>query len=298
MAVLRRALGTLPLASRLASAGLCVYRQLFQPSYSVWQRLGHTLAEDPVVALPEFHGSFAIGARSHIFYRILRTGVYEPALAACALQQLVRGKDAIDVGANVGFFSVLLARHIGAGRVLSIEPTPQALARLRRNLALNGIPAEKVIIYEGVVSKKPGKASLTTIEDKEEYSTIGQLAHLSVADLPRAVREVDCATLDELVLKHDLVPSFVKIDAEGAEEWVIEGARETLAKHRPVVLLEVSRDLLRRNGCDPAQLERMLRDLGYTFRDPRTGKALASVGAIEETLLVPRSGTPGVDAPD
>lgn len=280
---------SLPAVGRLASLGLPLYRRVFQPSYGFWSRLGDLLTDDPVVSLPAFQGFFAVGARSHVFYRILKSGAYEPGLAACALRHLAPDQDAIDVGANVGFFTVLMAKHVGSGRVLSIEPTPQALSRLRGNIVRNGIPKEKVVIYEGVVSDKLGKVTLTSVEGKEEYATIGQLSHLSVTGLPRVTQEVDSVTLDELVRKHGLKPGFIKIDAEGAEQWVVEGAREMLRAHRPVVLLEVSLELQRRNGCDPAQLSSLLRDLGYAFTDPHTGRGLTSVCAMEEVLLLPES---------
>lgn len=280
------------MAQTLARFGLPLYRRLFQPTYGICQRLGKMLAEDPVVALSEFEGIFAIGPRSHLLFRVLRTGAYEPRLAECVLRYLAADRDAIDVGANVGFYTVLMAQHVPGGRVLAVEPAQEAVRRLRRNLVLNKIPDSRAIVHEGAVSKTGGKVRLRTVEGNEEYSTIGELSHLSVAGAPQTTCEVDCATLDELVRRYGLNPGFIKIDAEGAEQWVIEGARETLGVCRPVVLLEVSGDLMKRNGCDPARLSQMLRDWGYGFRDPRTLAVVRSLGSLEEALLLPEGGTP------
>ncbi len=230
-------------------------------------RLSAMLVEDPVVKLAEFDGIFALSPRSHIFRRIATEGHYEPILTAKCREWLDRDRDVIDVGANVGFHTIMLAKLLRRGRLLALEPTKNALSRLRRNIEMNGVGG-KVTVFEGVASNAAGEVEIKTLEGLEEYSTLGAMEHPSVRQQDYKVQHVAAKTVDQLVAEHGLDVGFMKVDVEGAEHLVFGGAKETLARCRPVVLSEVSDTLLRKNGSSSAEVVRIFEELGYHVVDP------------------------------
>ena len=247
------------------------------------------LAEDPVLRVPSFEGTFAMDPRSHVFKSILPVGDYEPALARFCLQHLDPERDALDVGANVGLYTVLMARHLRPGRrVLAVEPTANALRRLHANLARNGVGGERAEVFEGVVSDREGTLTLHTIEGREEYSTIGEMSHPYTEGVAYASVEVPATTLDALVAARGLDPGFMKVDVEGAEAAVFGGATAVLSGPRPVVLSELSDHMLRQNGSSAAAIVQLFERHDYRVIDPMRPDRPAGQKRFGDILCVPR----------
>ena len=177
-------------------------------------------------------------------------------------------RDAVDIGANIGFYAVLFAKRLDGRRVLAVEPTRNALARLRRNIALNAVES-KTIVFEGVASNQSGWLEIKTISGLEEYSSLGAMDHPSIAGVAFVTERVEARTLDELVADHGLDCGFVKADVEGVEHTVFEGGQRTLAQQRPVVLSELSDYLLRKNGSSSLEVVRFFEALDYVVVDPQ-----------------------------
>jgi len=251
------------------------------------ENLQRSLAEDPVVHLTEFQGTFVLDRRSHLFARVASEGAYEPELAAICVARLDPNRDAIDVGANAGFYTNLMARQLRAGgRVLAIEPTPNALARLRSNIKRNGIDAQ-TLVFEGIASDRECTRSLHTVVGKEEYSSVGSLAHPSIVNERSETRDVQSTTIDALVQRHGLDPGFIKIDVEGAEHEVLRGAEATLRTHRPIVLSELSARLLAHNGTSASDVIEYMQRLGYRVTDPLNPDGRLAVRDYGDMLCVP-----------
>jgi FkbM family methyltransferase len=158
---------------------------------------------------------------------------------------------AIDIGANMGEFAFLMARH--AERVVAFEPNRDLWPALRRLLG-NGVRLESAAL-----SSAPGNASFRYLEDNTGVATVETRNPLSMIGNHAEIRTrtVELRTLDSFDL--DRV-SFIKIDVEGHEEAVIEGAIETLRRNRPSLLIE-SED--RHNKGAPGRLAARLAVLGY-----------------------------------
>jgi FkbM family methyltransferase len=195
-----------------------------------------------VIDVPELGGAFEMDCRSHILRRLLVEGSYEPDVAAAVKQWIDPARDAIDVGANVGFFAVLMSRLVAPNRVLAVEPTPGAFVHLSRNIGRNS--CENVILFQGVAASRPGQFAINIIEGMEEYSTIAKMVHPSIAGMEPIETHVVGETIDNLVERYGLRPGFLKIDTEGAEHEVLAGCARTLQTHRPVVLCEAWADAL------------------------------------------------------
>lgn len=230
-------------------------------------RLRSVLAADAVVRLDAFDGTFAVGTGSDLFERIALDGHYEPELAGVCRAHLDLGRDAIDVGANVGFYTVLMARALPDRRVLAIEPTPAALGRLKSNLERNGV-SDRTVIFEGAAAAAAGRLPISVVDGREEYASLGALVHASVIGAANTTLDIAATTLDALVAEHELAPGFIKIDVEGAEMSVLQGAAETLRVHRPVVLAELTAPLLEAQGTSAEAVLGLFREAGYSVSDP------------------------------
>ena len=109
---------------------------------------------------------------------------------------------------------------------------------------------------------------MKTIAGREEFSSAGEMAHPSIAGQHFTIERVEARTLDQLVAEHGLAPGIVKVDVEGFEHHVFEGARDTLARHRPVVVSELSDYLLRKNGSSARAIVQQFESRGYRVFDP------------------------------
>jgi FkbM family methyltransferase len=229
-----------------------------------------------IIRMPDFDGSFEIDSRSHVLRRILAVGEYEPEVVNLIKRKLDAKRDAIDVGANAGLFTVLLSSLVlPSSRVLAIEPTPGALRYLRSNLERNA-RSQNVIVFEGVASSSPGEVTLKVISGKEEFSSIGNLVHPSVRDQSYDQINVASETIDRLVDKYSLKPGFIKVDTEGAEYDVLLGCEQTMLTHRPVILCESwDDDLLTQSGGIPGAVANIFKSRGYVISQPIDGEILA-----------------------
>lgn len=279
-----------PAARAVLAPALAVRRAFLHARQRVWQkqldRLRTVLASDPVVRLDAFEGEFALSPMSDLFSRIVIDGEYEPDLARICLAHLDPARDALDIGTNVGFFTVLMARHLPGRRVLAVEPTPAALSRLAVNLRHNGV-TDSVVTFEGAVADCPGRRQMSVIDGREEYASLGPLVHTATAGAARRTIDVAVTTVDDLVREHGLTPGFMKVDVEGAELSVFEGAVETLRTHRPVILSELSPTLLEAQGATAGRVVDLLRGLGYALSDPTHPGASIGQRADGDLLAVP-----------
>ncbi|MEM9065469.1 MAG: FkbM family methyltransferase [Planctomycetota bacterium] len=243
---------------------------------------------DPVMRVDEFGGEFVIDRRSDLFRRLCLDGVYEPGLVGMIRAHLPADRDMIDVGANIGFYSVLFAKHLGEGRrVLAVEPTSNALGRLRANLDRNGV-VDRVDIFEGVASSEVGEIEIRTIPGREEYSSVGELEHPSIGDSEFVTERVNSRPLDQLVEERGLNPGFIKIDVEGVEHLVLAGAEHVLREHRPVVLSELSDRLLRKNGSSGPEVVAVFERNGYTVFDADNPKTKPGHRPLGDVVAFPK----------
>jgi FkbM family methyltransferase len=226
------------------------------------------MQEDPILKVNEFDGIFCFDARSHLFERLVVHRYYEPELAHLCSSYVNPNKDVIDVGANIGLFSIMLAKKIDIShKVFAIEPTKNAASRLSRNIEMNHL-THKINVFQGVASNQSGTVEIKTIVGKEEYSSIGGISHPSVDNEQFVIEKVDSKTIDELVSINSINPGLIKVDVEGCEHFVFGGANETLKTKRPIIVSEMSNFLLNRNGSSSQEVIDLIKKHGYDIFDP------------------------------
>jgi len=166
----------------------------------------------------------------------VQQGIGEPAVQQAMQQHLSTGMTFYDLGANIGFFSLLAARIVGpTGHVVSFEADPEIAARLRENLAYNEFAHAKV------EQKAVWSESTTVSFARVDFNTSPDrgLGHVSSGDegVPQTI-SVQAISLDQFVLLHP-APDFIKCDVEGAEVAVFQGAGRLLREKRPTLLVEM-----------------------------------------------------------
>ena len=251
------------------------------------ENISDILAEDPIVYVDEFQGFFEIGVHSDLFKRIIAYKRYDPKIAQYCLKYLNKDRDAIDIGANIGFYTILFAKNLNRRRVLSIEPTTNALQKLYKNIVLNRVE-KNVIVYEGVASSYIGKAEIKIVEGKEEYSSIGEMKHPSIFGSAYISKNVNCTTVDDLTKQYSLDPGFLKIDVEGAEHLVLGGCKELLEFHRPIIISEISERLLKQNGSSSKDLINFILQCDYNIVDPIDPKIPPGFKDSGDLLCIPK----------
>lgn len=173
------------------------------------------------------------------------------------LRYLRPGDAFIDVGANIGFYSLLASSANAGAPVLAIEPHPVASGRLRENARLNSF--RKIHVREAAAGEKGGTAMLTTdLVDQNRIRTAEGGSGHSIT--------VPVVTVDGELADLGIEPAsvaMVKVDAEGFEANVLSGARRLLdAEPGPVWMVELT-GLGTRYGSDDAAVHAIFRECGY-----------------------------------
>ena len=176
------------------------------------------------------------------------------------LAQATRG-DILDVGANVGVYSMLLARWAGpAHRVYAFEPAPRTVQLLRDHIALNGLTAQVMPVAQAV-SDECGEATFYAHELSGESSlNAGYAGRVKEAE---AVR-VPVTTVDKFCQEHSIAPKLIKIDVEGYDLHALRGALGTLTQHQPALVVEMHPMHWAEVGVTAQEIAQFIQALPYT----------------------------------
>jgi FkbM family methyltransferase len=218
----------------------------------------------------------------------LRDGSYEQAEIDAWLQVIQPGDHVVDVGANIGVFTVLSAQRVGtAGVVTAFEPEPGNIARLRSNISANGL--ENVEVREACVGDTDGSVTL--------YVQDGQSGSHSVVRPDGATPlTVDVVRLDSAISTRPV--SALKIDVEGFEAAVLRGASGIIRTDRPAILLEYNggaemqtfvNELITTGGYSDCMLISRRRQVAISPQDLPSLENLAGLGNL--LLRAPRNTT-------
>lgn len=168
---------------------------------------------------------------------LLLDGFWEIWLTLFCARNVKRGMTAVDIGANFGYYSVLLGELVGAkGELIAVEPNPHAADFLRRSVELNGLLGRTRIERSALGNAASGEASLYVPHSEPKNALIVAENFIPLAQDGSVIR-VPVTTLDQLTASCSRV-DFIKIDAEGAEEFIFDGMGETIARHKPMIVVE------------------------------------------------------------
>jgi len=253
------------------------------------RRMYHWLARRAFPAAPEparfrwHRDRWGHRFRVHPYYLIDRNivafGGHEPELLAFLAGAVRPGSVCVDAGANLGAVSLMLARCAGpTGRVHAFEPVPAVRARLAEHVGANGF-ADVVRIHDEALADETGTATFHVAAEAETNQGLGSLLHESRPGAMTAL-EVRTIRLDEFVEREGIERlDWIKMDVQGAEPLLLEGARRSLERFRPSLVLEVAPRDLSAIGWTSRALLAELERAGYRLYEldrSRHGRPIAA----------------------
>jgi FkbM family methyltransferase len=206
--------------------------------------------------LPDFKLALHRHPDRHISPQLWKYRIWDPSVTSCMLSMIRTGQNVVDVGAHIGYFTIIMSLLVGqGGRVFAFEPEPGNLRLLRKNLNLNAI--DNVTVESKAVSDRAERAGLHMSGDNTGD-------HRLYASLPgRKVCVVETVALDDYFQSLGRPVHFVKIDAQGLEPKILAGMASLIARNRQrlIILMEFSPGLLKCAGHDVADFLHRLESL-------------------------------------
>lgn len=218
--------------------------------------------------------------------------------------EITEGGTAVDVGANVGYHTLHLARAVGKnGKVFSFEPGPDSVKFINKNLAANNF--HNVTVVAKAVGDHSGKADLflgsnpggnQIFDARKMISELPNPSEYNLAMLKDREKNkdheqsisVDLVSLDDFFKDYDKPIDFVKIDVEGVEDVVLAGMENVLHKNPGIkILFEFTPAFYELRGVSPRKLLEALSGSGFVFYDmhnPKNRKRAIKSASIEHLL--------------
>lgn len=186
-------------------------------------------------------------------------GVYERYESELFRSKIKPGMTIIDIGANLGYYTAIASRLAGEqGSVLAFEPEPNFFKLLSRNISRNDL--KNVINFELAIAEKTGLTNLYLSNDNKGHNSI-----INSEELKNSV-QVKTTTLDDFLASHKITKvDMIKMDIEGAEILALEGMKNTLMKHLPLLFLEFSPNSIIKINRNPIDLLSTLQEIGYSI---------------------------------
>ena len=196
-------------------------------------------------------------------------GMIEEDVTTFLLTHVRPGMTFIDVGANLGYFTLLAAHLVQpSGSVHAFEPAQQTFALLQRNThgKLNITVHRKALWSTRTIMALYDYGPQFSVLNSVRQHRLIQEAQIRL----NQAYDVECLPLDEYCAEFHLVPDFIKIDAESAEPHILRGSAHTIARHKPIISLEVWDDESRNSRDDIT----FLLDHGYAVFEYQAGKII------------------------
>jgi len=209
---------------------------------------------------------------------ILNFGAYEQTNSDMIFRLIKPGFQILDVGANIGWYALNIAKVTGAAHIWAFEPVPETFVALQANIELNQF--DNIIAYNLGFSDHVGEVIF--------YFPPGGSDNASAANLSEQadVQTVHCqlTTLDDFVAANNLRVDCIKCDVEGAELFVFKGAIKTLRQFRPMIFTEMLRKWSAKFHYHPNEIIDLLVELGYRCFTVRAHRLVEFYSMDEGTL--------------
>lgn len=227
-------------------------------------KLGLTLQIDPV---------------SHFGLEVMSTGVYEPDMTDFVNTLLRPGDVFVDAGANEGYFSALGSKRVENGHVFAIEPQSRLIPVITTNAQLNN--CVNISIHHLALSDRAGTLQLHLSPDTNS----GASSLFRSSKLLDNTEAVDAKTLDQFVRENEIKRiRFMKVDCEGAEKVIVDGALESLKAHKiEFIAVEFHMPIL--SEAQVWELDALIRSCGYCLTEAGSGIWVYHLPGLETALL-------------
>jgi FkbM family methyltransferase len=241
------------------------------PIYSVrkflWNKIGRPyVAWRPIrkTATSAFGMTFSLWLPDFIQRHIYFFGVWEPAVTQCISKSLNNGDIFIDIGANIGYDTLLAASCVGAGgKVYAIEASPSIYARLLQNIAMNR--SSNIVPINVAVTDRPMRVPVY-LHDDENIGASTILESVASRRTTTVEAQVDGKPLADIIPIADVLNArLIKIDVEGAEWLVVQGFQELIPQFSPrtEILIEVNAAALKEAGTSVREFLALFESAGF-----------------------------------
>lgn len=192
-------------------------------------------------------------------------GNIEPVTEAFILAHVPEGGGFADIGANVGYFSLLVAHRRPGAQVHSFEPNPPIASLLESSVQMNDL-TKRVTVHRLAIGDQVGVLPFCLHDTNTGHSRLATQGGAGDIEVPVVV-------WDEWWPPQQPEPKIhcVKMDIEGAEVLALRGMRQFLLRQKPALILEAYEHQLREFGCSAAELKQLILDLGYQEARPADG---------------------------
>jgi len=214
---------------------------------------------------------------------ILAQQAWEPAESAALTALIRRGANVVDIGAHVGYMTMLAAARVGReGTVLAIEAHSGNFALLCENIARNGLSQAKAV--HAAAWRHSGESRTLTVSPDNSGDH-----RVFLRSGATEVSQIQTVAIDELI-DADRWIDVVKVDTQGTDHVAVEGMRNTIARCHPVLVVEFWPPGIVEFGDSPISVLAFYRDLGYEItilEAPGLGPNASNRALIDQTLQCP-----------
>ena len=205
-------------------------------------------------------------------------GVHEEAVTEFVKRTVKKGDTVLDIGANIGYYTLIFARLVGeGGKVIAFEPSPENFAILKKNVEANGF--KNVTLVQKAVSDRTGKIKLYLSDDAGEHTISGHGSG-------REAIEIDSVRIDDYFRDSKESINFIKLDIEGAEFQALKGMQKLLGGNAALGLItEYYPFFLRKEGIEPGEFIGYLKNAGFELSHIDMDKTGLVVEPAGEGLL-------------
>ena len=223
------------------------------------------------------HGQFRRGGlnwqldlNEGIDFAIYLLGAFERDLMLSYQRLIAPGATVLDIGANIGAHTLPLAKHVGPnGRVIAIEATAFAYAKLQENLSLNSELIAQTTLTQALLTASDSAPTETAIQSSWPLVD-GEAVHDMTCGAPKSTIGAKTCTLDTLLAELSLQQvDWIKLDVDGHELTVLQGSRKCLETYRPTIFMELAPYCYQDGSSDFADMVKILTSRDYDlFRLP------------------------------
>jgi len=208
-------------------------------------------------------------------------GDFEPEVLSYFLRNIKPGMVIFDVGANIGYFTTIMAKLVGSGgKVHAFEPSRREFGSIKKTIGQNR--QDNIVLNHSALSDKTGTVimNIAKSENMAALNTIGNVSHPAAKEGDFDQVEVQLDTIDNYITTGGFQRvDLIKIDVEGAELMVLKGAEETLKRYRPQIICEFSDLTTKGFGYQAKEIFDWLAQKGYrAYRITNQGDILNEPG--------------------
>lgn len=242
---------------------------------------------------------WALDLREGIDFSVYLLGGFERRVQRVFRRYIRNGDVALDIGANVGTHTLPLARLVGPqGKVVAFEPTAFAFQKLLKNISLNPDLASRIVPEQVMLVEKGAEEPAQALYASWPL-TEGDPVHRQLCGVLKSTNGARATTLDDYLAER--TPgrvALIKLDVDGFECRVLRGGQRTLARHRPVMIMEMAPYLLSERQSSLEELLELLRAADYTIEtlvmgrswplEARFVRAMVAEGSSANVVARPR----------